>query len=137
MKSANDILTRVGAIKPNTLTEYLAEYLQAIELRVQKDLLNIQEPVYDASSLSLDCPEDTIYELYLFAVIDFLNGEYGRYENTLSAFTSAWEALVGQYTSKTEADSDDKDENESPDTENGKTDTENDNVSSDGRFKIW
>ncbi|MBO7149243.1 MAG: hypothetical protein J6V93_05225 [Clostridia bacterium] len=126
MKSANDILTRVGTIKPNTLVDYLTDYLIAIELRVQKDLLNIKDPVYNASSLSLDSPEDTIYELYLFAVIDFLNGEFGRYENTLSAFTSAWEALVANYEQKDNAF-----------TDSDSSGNENDNGIYDRRFKLW
>ena len=129
MKSANDILTRVGAIKPNTLTEYLSEYLEAIEMRVQKELLNVKNPVYNDSSLSLDSPEDTIYELYLFAVIDFLSGEFGRYENTLSAFTSAWESLIGEYTQNN-----DKNANgDNTDLENPDSDT----PLYDRRFKLW
>lgn len=126
MKSAADILSRVGTIKPNTLTEYLTDYLIAIELRVQKDLLNIKNPVYNASSLSLDSPEDTVYELYLFAVIDFLNGEFGRYENTLSAFTSAWEALVANYVHKDNSFTDSDGSND-----------EKDDAIYDRRFKLW
>ena len=131
MKSANDIITRVALIRPNTLSDYLGDYLEAIELRVQKELFNISAPIYNASALSLGSPEDKIYELYLFAVIDFLNGEFGRYENTLSAFTSAWEALCARYKPNTVNDSVIGDNA-------GESDGEDNNTGAyDRRFKLW
>ncbi|MBQ7821177.1 MAG: hypothetical protein IJ391_02725 [Clostridia bacterium] len=94
MISADKVLERVNALRPNSFGSYLEHYLESFELKVKKDLLFEADPVYNASALVLDAPDDIVYDLYLFTVIDFLNGEFGRYENTYSAFISAWEMLL-------------------------------------------
>ncbi len=96
MSSADKVLSEVNALRPNPFADKLADFLESIELRIKSELLDEESPVYDPSSLSLDKPDDSIYYLYLFGIIDFLNGEYGRYENSFSQFEAAWNKLALQ-----------------------------------------
>lgn len=97
MRSAESVTEKVNALRPSPYKDYLSDYLEAFDLRVQREILSKAEPSYDPLALSLDTPDDTVYELYLFTVIDFLNGEFGRYENTSKALSSAWEKLSEKY----------------------------------------
>ncbi len=132
MRSSDQILERVNAIRPNSFGDFLGDYLKAFELRVRREIFDEDSPVYDASSLALDAPDDMIYELYLFTVIDFLCGEFGRFENTSAAFMSAWEDLV---LSKSPVVSDDHTD---PDTGSGSgSGSDQDTDDGDSRIKLW
>lgn len=96
MSNAAKVLEEVNDLKPNPFADRLGDFLESIELRIKSELFNEESPVYDPSSLSLGKPDDSIYYLYLFGIIDFLNGEYGRYENTFSQFEKAWNKLASQ-----------------------------------------
>ena len=93
MTTAETVLNEVNALKPNGFSDRLADFLESIELRIQQELLDEENPVYNPSLLSLNKPDDDVYYLFLFSIIDFLNGEYGRYENSFLQFESAWNKL--------------------------------------------
>ena len=132
MRSAESITEKVNSLRPSPYKDYLGDYLEAIDLRVQKEILGKSDPAYNPLSLSLDTPYDTVYELFLFTVIDFLNGEFGRYENTYKAFSCAWEKLSEKY-----AQSDGNDQGDGG-TNNDNTSTDTDSEESlRWRIKLW
>ncbi len=96
--TASYILDKVNSLRPNPYGSYLGDYLKSLDIRIRIDVLGEAEPVYDESSLALDENNFEVYELFLFSVIDLLNGEYGRYENSKSAFESAYAVLSGKST---------------------------------------
>ena len=93
MISETDIIGSVNELKPNEYSASLSKFLRELELRIKKEIFDEKEPVYDAASLVLDEPESEIYILYLFAVIDFLNCEFGKYECSLSEYKNAYSKL--------------------------------------------
>lgn len=93
MISEADIISRVNELKPNEYSASLGKFVRELELRIRKDIFDEKEPVYDAAALILDEPESEIYILYLFAVIDFLNCEFGKYECSLAEYKNAYSRL--------------------------------------------
>ena len=122
MRSASQILERVNALRPNAYANLLEDYIRQLEIRIQKEIFGVSEPVYNESALALSEPEDMIYELWLFSVIDFLNGEFGRYKNTSAAFSDAWEKLKLTYIS---------------DSDEGEDEEEGDKTEESTRIKLW
>ena len=98
--SENDILTKVSSLRPNPYGSYLGDYLKSLELRIRTEIFGESEPSYSSDCLILQGMDCQVYELYLFSVIDFLNGEYGRYENDLAAFNAAFSLLSRKATEK-------------------------------------
>ena len=74
---ASDILDKVNNLRPNPYGSYLGDYLKSFDIRIREDLLCESGPTYDEENLALDYEYFTVYELFLFSVIDLLNGEYG------------------------------------------------------------
>lgn len=100
-----EIIDRVDAVKPNVFTpEVKLDWINKIEGRLCADVFlmstpQIRELVYrypedmDAEPL-VTSPHDDIYELWLTAQIDFANGEYNRYNNSMTAFNAAYGNFV-------------------------------------------
>ena len=125
--TASYILEKVNAIRPNPYGSYLGDYLKSLDMRIRTDILKEVSPVYSENSLAL-CENDfSVYELFLFSVIDLLNGEYGRFENSKSAFDAAYSALASRYAESTDSTEDMPDD--SPDTYP--------ELYTERRFKIW
>ena len=93
MIKETDIIGTVNDLKPNEYSASLAKFVRELDLRIRKEIFGEKEPVYDASALVLNEPESEIYVLYLFAVIDFLNCEFGKYECSLGEFKNAYKRL--------------------------------------------
>lgn len=91
---ASDILDKVNNLRPNPYGSYLGDYLKSFDIRIREDLLCESGPTYDEENLALDYEYFTVYELFLFSVIDLLNGEYGRYENSHAAFEAEYSKLL-------------------------------------------
>lgn len=94
---ANDI--RPNAFGDRTKTAWLNE----IEGRLQTDvyLIGASEDVvqYDYAldqdrELMVKPPHDKLYPAYIVAMIDYANGEYDRYANSMVMFNSHWEEYI-------------------------------------------
>lgn len=105
MSTIKEIIQRVDDVKPNCFPEsiklrwislldgkvaegvYLLDALEARSLTYQypEDLQH--EPL-------IDFPYDDLYDLFLQAKIDFENGEYSKYQNTMEMFNSHYYDFV-------------------------------------------
>ena len=100
MATLKGVIAAVDEIKPNAFSDAAkTEWLNECEGLVQTEvmLLDIAECItYDAQTdaeLLVRPPHDKLYRAYLIAMIDFANGEYNRYQNTLQMFN----AFYGEY----------------------------------------
>ena len=70
MSKIREIIKRVDEMKPNAFSE-------PIKVRWM-----------------IDFPYDDLYDLWLGAMIDFENGEYNKYQNTMEMFNSRYYEFV-------------------------------------------
>ncbi|MGI5874038.1 MAG: hypothetical protein ACOX8R_05190 [Bacillota bacterium] len=49
------------------------------------------------AELLIGLPHQRVYYTYLLAMIDFMNAEYGKYQNDMALFNSFWECFVRWY----------------------------------------
>ena len=93
----SDVIARVDDIKPNAFTDATkTAWINECEGLVQTEVMLIAaEDViqydYDADAqteLLVRPPHDKIYWAYLSALIDFANGEYNKYQNTMQLFNN-------------------------------------------------
>lgn len=91
-----EAIERADRIKPNDISiQAKVEWLNEAEGLVQTEvLLTAAEEIIFYSPEELDYellvepPHDKLYPAYLEAKIDFANGEYSRYANSQTMFTS-------------------------------------------------
>ena len=97
-----EVIDFVDAIKPNAFTnEQKTQWLNEIEGRVQTevflwDLTNHTKYSYETNKnteLFVKAPYEEIYYEYLTAKIDYANGEYDKFQNSLIMFNSVWNAF--------------------------------------------
>lgn len=129
MRSAKEVIERVCSIRPSAFESFFDESIASLDLRIRRDILGESAPVYNSSALALDAPDDEVYELYLFALTDFLNGEFGRYENTSAVFEAFMEKLAARY-----AASDNRDSDNTSDTDDANMDKSDEK---EARLRIW
>lgn len=100
------VIDMVDAVKPNAFPDNVkAEWLNEVEGMVQTDimLLSIADVVRytlpdDAQTVMLvKPPHDKLYGVYLMAMVDFANGEYDKYANTMQLFNNYWTEYVRWY----------------------------------------
>lgn len=91
------IITMVDDIKPNSFSnETKTSWINEVEGLVQTEvfLLAVEEVVVykysenEDTELLVAAPHDKLYWSYLSAMIDFANGEYNKYQNTMQLFNS-------------------------------------------------
>lgn len=91
------VLALVDEIKPNAFSaQTKTVWLNEIEGLVQTEILLVRVEeiiVYDYESnanteLLVSAPHSKIYAAYLMAQIDFANGEYNKYQNSMVVFNS-------------------------------------------------
>lgn len=90
-----NIIDAVDALKPNPYTDaQKTAWLSRCEGQILTEcyLMPIEDvPVYDCSTDSgivplVPPPYDKLYESYICAMIDYANGEYNKYQNTMQMF---------------------------------------------------
>lgn len=98
-----EIIDRVDDIKPNAFDEATKTmWLNEVEGYVQTEilLLNVHDiiqykwPEAENWELLVPPPHDKIYWTYLTAMIDFANGEYKKYQNTMQMYNE----FIGEFT---------------------------------------
>lgn len=88
------VIENVDRVKPNDFDfADKVRWLNEVEGLVQTDVLLLasEEIVTygeedEERELLVSPPHDKLYEAYLIAKIDFMNGEYDKYENTYAMF---------------------------------------------------
>jgi len=92
-----EVIEYVGDIKPHAFPETaLTRWVNECEGMVAAEVLlfaSEEVPVYEWPlcrdwELLAQPPHDKIYPAYLTAKIDFANGEYNRYQNTMQMFNA-------------------------------------------------
>ena len=97
MATLSGVITQVDDIKPNAFSHVsMTAWLNECEGLVQTEVFlwaREQVIVYSytadsAAELRVQPPHDKLYWTYLCAMIDFANGEYNKYQNTMQLFNS-------------------------------------------------
>lgn len=93
----------IDAVKPNAYTEdQKTQWVNEIEGMVQTEVFliaieDVIQYVYTADQLTellVSPPHDKLYRAYLTAMIDFHNGEYDKYQNSMQLFNSFYGEFV-------------------------------------------
>ncbi len=101
-----ELFDYVNSVKPNAFTEAdMLVWLNEIEARVQLEVLlrwpgevaQYRLPEDRETELLLEPPHTAAYRYWLQAMIDFENGEYGKYQNTMEMFNAAWDGFVAWF----------------------------------------
>lgn len=104
-----EVLSYIAEIKPHTIgDDILVRWLSKLDGLIYDDMLRWHEDApekreaYDAAAdmdteLYLQHPYDDVYPLYLIAQIDYANGEYGRFNNSMIMFNSAYSEAANAY----------------------------------------
>jgi hypothetical protein len=101
----------MDALKHNTYSQSdKVEWLSRLDSMVKKHIIDTHEADeeliftgYDDTTdpqteLLVPSPYDEIYLRWMEAQIDYYNGEYGKYNNAISMFNTAYEAYQSFYT---------------------------------------
>ena len=104
-----EALHRIDTLKPNTYTETeKIKWLSILDGIIYKEIICTHE---DGDGISFNeyteedmtkemlvsAPYDDIYIHWLEAQIDYTNGEYGKYNNSMVAYDTAYDAFNKHY----------------------------------------
>ena len=96
----NQVIEYVDGVKPNVYTdEDKYRWINTLEGMLSAEVFMDQEPLryeipQDADrELRVGHPYEEVYALYVMAMIDFHNREYGNYNNTMTMFQARLEQL--------------------------------------------
>ena len=105
-----EAINRIDALKHNTYTQTdKVRWLSRLDWMVKRHIIDTHEGAdkvsftgYDDSTdlqteLLAPAPYDEMYLRWMDAQIDFHNGEYGKYNNVIDMFNTAFEAYQNYY----------------------------------------
>lgn len=103
-----DAIAYADDVKPNAFgDEVKFRWLTELDGRIAADVFLMAKPELDRlryvcpddgeDELLADSPHDGIYPVYLSAMIDFHNGEYEKYQNTMTIFNEMYGNFVRWY----------------------------------------
>ena len=105
-----ELITDVDEMKPNGYEQiYKIQWLSQLDGRIKDEIIDTHEggegvsfSGYDASTplnteLLVTQPYDDVYRYWLEAQIDYANGEYTKYNNSMSMFNEAYSAYSRYY----------------------------------------
>ena len=105
-----DAITRVDRLKPNGYSQSdKVWWLSTLDGTVKVEVIDTHEGGEDVlfagyndetlltTELLVPAPYDNVYIHYLEMQIDYANGEYGKYNNSLSMFEAAMTAFKKYY----------------------------------------
>lgn len=102
MATLQSVLEMIDSIKPNAFSdEAKTAWINEVEGLVQtevfllavEDVVQYRWPEDSGATLLAKPPHDKIYWVYLSAMVDFANGEYDKYANTMQMFNQ----FFGEY----------------------------------------
>ena len=97
--TVQEAITYACAVKPNAFdNDTLTRWLNEVEGMVQTQVLLLRVEAVIRYTYAQDAnktmlvrpPHDKLYPAYLEARIDYANGEYNKYQNTMQMFNSFW-----------------------------------------------
>ena len=97
-----DAIGRADTAKPNCYSqEEKRRWLSVLDGVIRKEIVDTHEGAESTENadgeLLVPHPYDEIYLYWLEARIDYANGEYGKYNNSISLFNAAFEAYEKYY----------------------------------------
>lgn len=105
-----DALYRIDELKPNSYSQpEKIKWLSSLDGVIKSEIIDTHEggedivfSGYDENAdlntvLLVDAPYDDIYLRWLEAQIDYTNGEYGKYNNSLVAYNDAYDLYQRHY----------------------------------------
>lgn len=105
-----EAINRINILKPNTFSQAeKVQWLSTLDGIIKNEIIDAHvgaEQVtfngYDddtdlATELLVKAPYDELYMFWLESKIDYWNGEYGKYNNSVQAFNDAYEAYEKYY----------------------------------------
>lgn len=99
MARLGEVIAMVDEIKPNAFSqEAKTAWLNECEGLVQTEVflfapaevIRYRWPENRDTPLLVEPPHDKLYWAYLTAMIDFANGEYNKYQNTMQMFNASY-----------------------------------------------
>lgn len=105
----SELLNFVDTVKPNAFPASVkVAWLNEVEGMVWTDVmllspLEFKKYLYDENTgegdgeLLVNAPHDKLYNVYLAAMIDFYNGEYDKYQNSITMFNSYFSDYMRWY----------------------------------------
>jgi len=104
MATMNTVIGYVDGVKPNVYTdEDKCRWINQLEGMLSAEVFHDPEPLGYAipddadRPLRVGHPFEEIYSLYVMAMIDFHNREYGNYNNTMLMFRERLEQLKARH----------------------------------------
>lgn len=102
MATANNVLKRVDASSPNSYTkEQKTEWIFLLDGQIRNDCgaspLVLEIGTDDDTELFAGAPYDSVYDLYVCAMMDFFNREMTAYNNSAALYTSALNEFKSWY----------------------------------------
>ncbi len=108
-----EAIYRIDNVKPNSYSEIdKIRWLSTLDGVIKSEIIDTHEggsdvkfESYDeqtntSTNLLVPAPYDDIYIRWLEAQIDYANGEYGKYNNSLTAYNDAY-TLFNRYYNRT------------------------------------
>ena len=105
-----EALHRIDSIKPNSYGQSeKIKWLSTLDGIVMKEVIDTHEGGEDVAfngytdntdltiSLLIPAPHDEVYIRYLEMQIDYTNGEYGKYNNSVAMYNEAYSAFKRHY----------------------------------------
>lgn len=104
-----EILRKVDQLRPNAFSDAeKIEMLNTVEGRVYTDIMSKAEDGMnwtfipfkeeeEERELVVPVPFTDLYLFYLFSMIDFYNGDSGRYNDSMVLYNNAWDAYAAHY----------------------------------------
>lgn len=106
MATLGEVIAMVDEIKPNAFSdEAKTAWLNECEGMVQTEVFLLAPveiicycwPEDRDAVLLVKSPHDKLYWSYLSAMIDFANGEYNKYQNTMQMFNASYGEFMRWY----------------------------------------
>ena len=105
-----DVLYRIDEIKPNSYSQAeKIKWLSSLDGVIKSEIIDTHEGGEDivfngynedtdlSTKLLVDAPYDDIYLRWLEAQIDYANGEYGKYNNSIAMYNTVYSAFANYY----------------------------------------
>lgn len=105
-----EVINRVDTTKPNSYTQAeKVDWLSTLDGIIKKEIIDTHEGgeaiVFEGytpdtsldTELLVPAPYDEIYIRWLESRIDYANGEYGKYNNSATAYNTTFEAYARYY----------------------------------------
>ena len=106
----NEAINKTDALKPNNFSvEDKIGWLSTLDFTVKREMIDTHEGGEDIvfegyteetdldTELLAPAPYDEMYLRWLEAQIDYANNEFGKYNNAIEMYNTAWQAYRNHY----------------------------------------